>query len=54
MQTPSEEPAPVVPVSTESSTESPSDSGSMLVWVLGFLALALVVAGYFIWRKRST
>ena len=54
MQTPSEEPAPVVPVSTESSTESPSDSGSMLVWILGFLALALVVAGYFIWRKRST
>jgi methionine-rich copper-binding protein CopC len=54
IQTPSEEPAPVVPVSTESSTEAPSDSGSMLVWVLGFLALALVVAGYFIWRKRST
>ena len=54
MQTPSEEPAPVVPVSTESSTESPSDSGSMLVWALGFIALALVVAGYFIWRKRST
>ncbi|MDE1046318.1 MAG: copper resistance protein CopC [Candidatus Nanopelagicales bacterium] len=34
--------------------ESPSDSESMLVWVLGFLALALVVAGYFIWRNRST
>ena len=53
-QTPSEESAPAVPVSTESSSESPSESGSMLVWVLGFLALALVVAGYFIWRKRST
>ncbi len=53
-QTPSEESAPAVPVSTESSNESPSESGSMLVWVLGFLALALVVAGYFIWRKRST
>jgi methionine-rich copper-binding protein CopC len=36
------------------SAESDSDSGSMLVWVLGFLAVALVVAGYFIWRKRST
>lgn len=53
-QTSSEESATAVPVSTESSTESPSESGSMLVWVLGFLALALVVAGYFIWRKRST
>lgn len=57
-QTPSEESAPVAPVSTESSietsTESPSESGSMLIWVVGFLALALVVAGYFIWRKRST
>ena len=40
--------------STSGSTDSGSDSGSMLVWVLGFLALALVVAGYFIWRKRST
>lgn len=54
MQTPSAESAPAIPVSSESSTESPSESGSMLVWVLGFLALALVVAGYFIWRKRST
>jgi len=50
MQTPSQESAPAVPTSAE----SPSESGSMLVWVLGFLALALVVAGYFIWRKRST
>lgn len=53
-QTPSAESTPAVSVSTESSTESPSESGSMLVWVLGFIALALVVAGYFIWRKRST
>ena len=53
-QTPPAESTPAVSVSTESSTESPSESGSMLVWVLGFLALALVVAGYFIWRKRST
>lgn len=36
------------------SPDSGSDSGSTLVWVLGFLALALVVAGYFIWRRRST
>lgn len=36
------------------STESGSESGAMLGWVLGFLALALVVVGYFIWRKRST
>jgi methionine-rich copper-binding protein CopC len=50
MQTPSQESASAVPLSTE----SPSESGSMLVWVLGFVALALVVAGYFIWRKRST
>jgi len=35
-------------------TESGSESGSMLGWVLGFLALALIVVGYFIWRKRST
>ncbi len=49
-QTPSAESTPIVPVSAE----SPSESGSMLIWVVGFLALALVVAGYFIWRKRST
>jgi len=49
-QSPSEESTAAVPVSAE----SPSESGSVLVWVLGFLALALVVAGYFIWRKRST
>lgn len=36
------------------SQESASDSGSTLVWVLGFVAVAVVVAGYFIWRKRST
>jgi copper transport protein len=34
--------------------EPPSGSESDLMWVLGFLALALVVTGYFIWRKRST
>ena len=34
--------------------KSSSGSESDLVWVLSFLALALVVAGYFIWRKRST
>jgi methionine-rich copper-binding protein CopC len=49
-QTPIEDSATAVPISAE----SPSGSGSMLIWVLGFLALALVVAGYFIWRKRST
>lgn len=49
-QTPAEESATAVPASAE----SPSESGSTLIWVLGFLALALVVAGYFIWRKRST
>ena len=35
------------------STDSDSNSGSMLVWVLGVIALALIVVGYFIWRKRS-
>ena len=45
------EPETAVPRVTE---EPASDSESMLVWVLGFVALALVVAGYFIWRKRST
>ncbi len=39
------------PTTTE---QSETESSSMLVWVLGFVALALVVAGYFIWRKRST
>lgn len=34
--------------------ESPSGPESDLMWVLGFLAIALVVTGYFIWRKRST
>ncbi len=34
--------------------QSATESSSMLVWVLGFVALALVAAGYFIWRKRST
>ena len=34
--------------------ESPSGPESDLMWVLGFLATALVVTGYFIWRKRST
>jgi len=43
------ESAPAVPASAE----SPSESGSTLIWVLGFLALALVVAGFFLWRKRS-
>ena len=37
-------------VAEKSSSGSESDLG----WVLGFLALALAVAGYFIWRKRST
>jgi methionine-rich copper-binding protein CopC len=48
---PISEPETAVPRVTE---EPASDSESMLVWVLGFVALALVVAGYFIWRKRST
>jgi methionine-rich copper-binding protein CopC len=51
MDDPISEPETAVPLVTE---ESASDSESMLVWVLGFVALALVVAGYFIWRKRST
>lgn len=46
METPSPENLAVEPTSTS--------SGSMLGWVLGFLALALIVVGYFIWRKRST
>ncbi len=46
MDAPSAEPTAV--------EQSSSDSSSMVVWVLGFLALALIVAGYFIWRKRST
>lgn len=38
-----------------SSTQtSPSESGSVLPWVIGFIAVALATAGYFIWRKRST
>ena len=32
---------------------SGSESGSTIVWVVGFLVLAGVVASYFIWRKRS-
>ena len=51
MDDPISEPETAVPRVTE---EPASDSESMLVWVLGFVALALVVAGYFIWRKRST
>lgn len=39
---------------TPSAAPASSDSGPTLVWMLGFFALALVVAGYFIWRKRST
>ena len=41
--------------SSEPSSESSSgsESGSLIVWVVGFLALAGVVASYFIWRKRS-
>lgn len=35
------------------STDSDSESGAMLGWVLGVIALALIVVGYFIWRKRS-
>ena len=42
------------PTSTTSVTaDTGSDSSSSLGWVLGFLAIGLVVAGYFIWRKRS-
>ena len=37
-------------VAEKSSSGSESDLG----WVLGFLALAIAVAGYFIWRKHST
>ncbi len=44
----------VTTMATPSSAPASSDSGSTLVWALGFLALALVVSGFFIWRKRST
>jgi methionine-rich copper-binding protein CopC len=49
VETPTVEPTP--PASADS--ESESESGAMLGWVLGFIALALIVVGYFIWRKRS-
>lgn len=39
--------------SAESESGSESKSGAMLSWVLGVIALALIVVGYFIWRKRS-
>lgn len=42
---------------SSASSDPRSQSDSMVtsvVWVLGFLALALVVAGYFFWRKRFT
>lgn len=50
--TPAEESAPVVPVSAE----SPSESGSVLPWVVGLIAVAVAVAAtaYFVWKKRST
>ena len=50
MESSSAQPIPAAPASNDSA----ADSGSLVVWVLGFLAVALVVAGYFIWRKRST
>jgi methionine-rich copper-binding protein CopC len=56
METPSPENSAVEPTSTSSGSagsESKSESGAMLGWVLGFIALALIVVGYFIWRKRS-
>jgi methionine-rich copper-binding protein CopC len=49
------EPTTAEPTASEpASSESGSESGSIFIWVLGFLALAMIVAGYFIWRKRST
>jgi len=47
VETPTVEPTP------PASADSESESGAMLGWVLGFIALALIVVGYFIWRKRS-
>ena len=44
---------PTSPASASAGSGSGSGSGSMLGWVLGLLALALIVVGYFIWRKRS-
>ena len=52
-QTSDIEVASEVTVDTGSESSSGSESGSMIVWVVGFLALAGVVASYFIWRKRS-
>lgn len=55
MATPSAAPKALDQSALQQSTSQPasSDSGPTLVWVLGFLALVLVVAGYFIWRKRT-
>ena len=47
VETPAVEPTPPASASAD------SESGAILGWVLGFLALALIVVGYFIWRKRS-
>ena len=56
MDDPTAEPETVEPetAAPRVAKESPSGPESDLMWVLGFLAIALVVTGYFIWRKRST
>ena len=51
MDDPISEPETAAPrVAEKSASGSESDLG----WVLGFVALALAVPGYFIWRNRST
>ena len=56
MNDPTAEPETVEPetAAPRVAKESPSGPESHLMWILGFLAIALVVTGYFIWRKRST
>ena len=52
IETPAVE-TPAVESTPPASASADSESGAILGWLLGFLALALIVVGYFIWRKRS-